>query len=83
VASESFMAVKPWVGAIKAPSNFDESRLELLATAPDSELVMEWVHGYRCRDAYANIAVNQASGEVIWPAAATAVVYDAASHKQV
>ena len=66
------MAVKPWVGAIKAPSGFDESRLPELAAAPASRLEMAWVHGYRCRDAYANIAVS-AGGDVLYPAAATLV----------
>ena len=73
----------PQVGAIKAPSNFDESRLGQLATAPDSRLEMAWVHGYRCRDAYNNIAVLPGgSGEVVWPAAATGVVYDPGAHTQ-
>ena len=39
--ADKFMAVKPWVGAIKAPEDFDTARCEQLATAPESDLEME------------------------------------------
>ena len=39
--ADEFMAVKPWVGAIKAPEDFDTGRCEQLATAPESNLEME------------------------------------------
>jgi WD40 repeat protein len=73
------MAVKPWVGAIKPPSEFDFDRLPHLATAPDSSLEMLWVHGYRCRDAFNNVAVRPTTGEVLWPAAATVVLLAASA----
>ena len=48
---DQFMAVKPWIGAIVAPS-----RPPAVSTsAPDADLSLEWVYGYRCFDARNNV----------------------------
>jgi len=40
------MAVKPWVGAIKEPSDFKKP-LRNHNLAPVVKLDLEWIHGYR------------------------------------
>ena len=78
---ESFMAVKPWLGAIVAPSSWSADAFEACRPAPESGLALEWVHGYRCRDAFDNVATT-AAGDVVWPAAALAIVADASTGAQ-
>ena len=41
---EEFMAVKPWIGAVKEPDNHPEVNKE----APDATYVIDHVYGYRC-----------------------------------
>lgn len=43
---DQFMAVKPWIGAIKAPSDFTKPPSGL-DNEPNVKLVLEHVHGYR------------------------------------
>ena len=45
------MAIKPWLGAIVAPT----SPPAAINSAPDADLSLEWVHGYRCFDARNNV----------------------------
>ena len=48
---DEFMAIKPWLGAIVAPT----SPPAAINSAPDADLSLEWVHGYRCFDARNNV----------------------------
>ncbi len=48
---------------------------------PAAELQLDWVHGYRSRDARNNVALL-ASGEVAWPAAAVTVLLRPDAHAQ-
>lgn len=47
------MAVKPWLGAIKAPSNYISSDYNL--KKPNLEIDLEYVYGYRAKDCRNNI----------------------------
>lgn len=72
-----FMAVKPWLGAIKEPSNppkYDSRK-------PDVKPVLEWAHGYRGYDARDNVFYNT-RGEIIYPTASVVVTYDPVKHEQ-
>ena len=48
---------------------------------PLTELEIEWVHGYRCRDSRNNIGML-ADGSIAYHAAALGVVYNSAEHSQ-
>ena len=48
---DEFMAVKPWLGAIKAPSNPPASN----KSAPDADLELKVVHGYAAFDTRDNV----------------------------
>ena len=45
-AGEQFLAVKPWLGAIKEPDDHPPVN----KSAPDSAYALEYVYGYRCED---------------------------------
>lgn len=49
------MAVKPFLGVVKnsVPSDFNEKNINL--NEPNSNLELEFVHGYRCFDTRNNI----------------------------
>ena len=44
---DEFAAVKPWLGAIKEPTNHPKPNKK----APDQEFVIDWVYGYRSEEA--------------------------------
>ena len=74
---EKFQAVKPWLGAIVAPTNHPEQDL----AAPSSRLELDYVHGYRAQDASNNLFYN-AAGEVVYSSAAIGIIYNSVEHKQ-
>ena len=76
-AKAEFMAVKPWLGAVVAPSKAPKSD----PSPPDAHLKLEWVHGYRAFDSRSNLVYN-AVGDIVYPAAAVVVVYNAKGRKQ-
>ena len=76
-AKAEFMAVKPWLGAIVAPSKAPKSD----PSPPDAHLKLEWVHGYRAFDSRSNLVYN-AAGDIVYPAAAVVVVYNVKGRKQ-
>ena len=78
IETQSFMAVKPWIGAIVEPTGFQATHDD---SAPDSSLVLEWVHGYRCRDARSNVMALD-NGCVAWPSAGVGIVYNPEAHTQ-
>ena len=47
------MAVKPWLGAIKEPSDYKAIRAP--SEAPNINLNLEYVYGYRAKDCRNNI----------------------------
>ncbi len=74
-------AVKPWVGAIKAPSSWvKEPRDQLLP--PNVKLELEWVHGYRGSMCVNGLQYIQNSSKLAYFAAAVGIVYDPKTHSQ-
>jgi len=68
MGGDEFMAVKPWLGAIKAPSDFAKPPRDF-DKEPEIELTLDYVHGFRAKDSRQNIYYN-ANGEVVTHAAA-------------
>lgn len=74
---EQFMAVKPWIGAIKTPDPCPEVNKE----EPDETYAIEHVYGYRCEDSRQNVFYNP-DGKVVYPTACLGVILDKDSNTQ-
>ena len=74
---DEFMAVKPWLGAIKEP--VPKPKVE--ASKPGVEYEIDWVYGYRSEEARMNLFFN-AEGAAVYPTAALGVIYDFTGSKQ-
>ena len=72
---DEFMAVKPWLGTITRmkPTDFDPKSIS--SDAPDVDMELWFVHGYRGNDCRNNLRYT-AKGEVCYPAAALGIVYN-------
>ena len=55
---DQFMAVKPWLGAIKAPSDYLGFKSSQLVK-PQVNIELDYVYGYRAKDSRNNIFLNQ------------------------
>jgi len=75
--TDRFMAVKPWLGAVVAPTNHPEQDV----TPPALDLALDYVHGYRAQDARSNLYYN-ASGEVVYSSAGVGIIYNTVEHAQ-
>lgn len=76
---DEFMAVKPWEGAVKPPSNYTKPKDQ--DKAPRVSLTLEHCHGYRARDKRNNIFyVN--NDDVCYYAAAVGIVHDVRGNNQ-
>jgi microtubule-associated protein-like 6 len=69
---DEFMAVKPWLGQMKEPTDFRKPPKNQ-NMPPTCQIDLEWVHGYRARDCKNNIAYLS-NGNAIWNAAGLAVI---------
>lgn len=76
-AGDEFMAVKPWVGAIVAPSNAPTPN----SREPDLRLELDWVYGYQTELSHQNLVYNDRD-EIVYHTAAVGVIYDPISHLQ-
>ena len=75
---EQVMAVKPWIGALKAPSNPPQ----LQNSAPVINLELEYVYGYRIADTRQNLFYTSDSNKVVYMIAAIGVILDKHSNTQ-
>ena len=75
---EGFMAVKPWIGAMVCPSQYESVMLS--SDPPAESLKLDWVFGYT-KEGRSN-AFALPSGEYVWPSGAVGVIYDPARNKQ-
>ena len=71
------MAVKPWKGAIVAPSKAPKSNPE----KPSERLSIDWVYGYHGFTARNNLHLD-ASNNIVYHIAALGIVFDEAKHNQ-
>jgi len=78
---DQFMAVKPWLGAVKnsVPSDYKPTKGE--SDPPHAQLNLEFVHGYRCHDSRNNLKYA-ATGEIVYHTAAVGIVYDPKNRTQ-
>ena len=74
------MAVKPWTGQMKPPSNFKRAG-KGANLAPNIELELEWVHGYKGDCAKNNLRFLD-DGQLAYYIAAVGVVYNPDTHTQ-
>eukprot|EP00945_MAST-04E_sp_MAST-4E-sp1_P001800 g1800.t1 len=75
---EGFMAVKPWIGAMVTPSEYEDAFIP--TEQPSEELKLSWVFGYTKEGR--NNAFELPSGEIVWPSGAVGVVYNPSNHTQ-
>jgi microtubule-associated protein-like 6 len=73
-AGDEFMAVKPWLGAIRAPTNPGP----ISSAAPSEKLQLEWVFGYRGFDTRTTVALDNVfytkdNLSIVYPIASIAV----------
>ncbi len=72
---EQFMAVKPWIGAVKEP--LDHPPVD--PSAPNLSFTLEYVYGYRCEDSRQNVYFNS-KGEAVYMTAAMGVILNPQSN---
>ena len=74
---KGFMAVKPWLGAVKEPDNHPPVNKE----KPDVTYELEHIYGYRCEDSRQNVYYNP-DGNIVYFTAAMGVILDKTTNKQ-
>jgi microtubule-associated protein-like 6 len=77
---DQFMAIKPWLGAIKAPSNFTKPALNQ-NKPPQVNLDLNYVFGYRAKDMRNNVRYLK-NGNIVYNAAALGIVLDINTNEQ-
>lgn len=76
---DEFMAVRPWLGAVVAPTNAASMKVD--SSSPHTRLELERVHGYQAQTA-SNNARYDSNGKVVYHTAALGVVFDRNSQRQ-
>lgn len=79
-AGDEFMAVRPYLKQIKAPTGYTKGPVNI-RKPPNVSVDLEWVHGYRGGNNRNNLAVVS-DGCLAYNAAAVGVVYDPKTHTQ-
>ena len=68
---DEFMAVKPWLGAIKEP----KPKPKVDPSKPEVEYEIDWVYGYKSDEGRMNLFFNH-KGEAVYPTAALGIIYN-------
>ena len=71
------MAVKPWVGSVKPPTELPP----IDKSPPELVLEREFVHGYRGKDCRNNVRYLNPN-QIIYHAAGLAIIYDKKNNSQ-
>lgn len=74
---KGFMAVKPWIGAIKEPNDHPPVN----TSKPDITYAVEYVYGYRCEDSRQNVFYNP-DGNIVYMTACLGIILDKNSNTQ-
>lgn len=77
-SGEQALAIKPWIGAIKAPSNPPAWQNQ----APSVNLHLEYAYGYRCFDSRQNLFYSSNPNHIVYMTAALGVVLDKTNNTQ-
>jgi echinoderm microtubule-associated protein-like 6 len=77
IDGDEFLAVKPWLGAIVAPSNASAPN----SRVPDVHVELDWVYGYHTELSKQNLVYNS-HGEIVYHTAAVGVIFDHKNHLQ-
>eukprot|EP00636_Phaeomonas_parva_P008104 CAMPEP_0118868616 /NCGR_PEP_ID=MMETSP1163-20130328/12066_1 /TAXON_ID=124430 /ORGANISM="Phaeomonas parva, Strain CCMP2877" /LENGTH=2540 /DNA_ID=CAMNT_0006803335 /DNA_START=188 /DNA_END=7810 /DNA_ORIENTATION=- len=77
---DEFMAVKPWLGAIREPSGWREA--PGMDAKPAQTAAVDFVHGFRAADCRNNVLYAGSTSRVVYPAAGLGVVLEVDSHRQ-
>lgn len=67
------MAVKPWIGALVAPTNKPVFNAEV----PNKKLTLSFVNGFKVEDSRQNIFWGKNPDEIVYCAAALGIVMNA------
>lgn len=80
--SESFVAQNPTARTLKdcGPSKYVPS--SQAGSAPDANLELDYIYGYRCHDVRNNVRYSHNGEKLIWHAGAVAIVYEKGSNTQ-
>jgi len=74
---QCWLAVKPFIGALVAPSDAPANN----PAAPDANLEVDWVYGYRGHDCRDNLFFDSKS-RAVYPIASFVIAYDKKAHTQ-
>mmetsp|Transcript_5834 Transcript_5834/g.9343 ORF Transcript_5834/g.9343 Transcript_5834/m.9343 type:complete len:222 (+) Transcript_5834:21-686(+) len=74
---QQFMAVKPWIGAVKEPDSHPDPD----SNPPDETYELEYVYGYRCEDSRQNVFFNP-DGNLVYMTACLGVILDKEANTQ-
>lgn len=78
---DQFLAVKPWLGEVKASAPNDYVIPKTQSKPPDENLILLKVHGYRSFDSKNNLKYTD-TGKIVFPAAALGIAMDIDSKEQ-
>ena len=76
---DEFMAVKPWLGAIREPTYNYPVQTE---APPKVSIELEFVYGYRCKDSRQNIFYHSESNSILYHAAAVVIIHNTKENRQ-
>lgn len=72
------MATKPWIGALKPPTEVPV----IDSSAPTTNLTLKFVNGYKVEDARTDVYFGNDGTTIIYPAAALGIVMETKTLKQ-
>jgi len=78
---DEFMAVKPYLGAIREPTGWKEP--PDCGQILDEELTMKFVYGYRAQDCRSNLSYGDSVTEICYHSGGVGIKYDISDNSQI
>ncbi len=78
---DEFMAIKPWKGAIREPTDWKDN--PQVGSIPQACLELKYVHGYRGWDCRNNLAFADSPHSIVYHIAGVGVVLNTQEHRQI